>query len=102
MTAPVAASGRVAGVTGWEEKFPGDWRLTIGIYTLEAWESAATSCAYLCGIYSKGELVTGRNSVRLAQGESQEAFSLRVRILAEQALEAHLVEALAALRGTAT
>lgn len=100
MTAPVAASGRVAGVTGWEEKSPGDWRLTIGIYTLEAWESAATSCVYGFGVYNAGQRIAGDPHVYFTQGESYGAFSLRVRILAEKALEAHLVDALAALRGT--
>ena len=99
MTAPEAASGRVPGVTGWEEKSPGDWRLTIGIYTLEAWESPATSCVYGVGVYNAGQRVAGDAHVYFTQGETYAAFSLRVRILAEQALRTHLTEALAALGG---
>ena len=101
MTAPVAASGRVPGVTGWTGS-PGESTLDVGRYRIVVWRSRSFGdWSWRVSRY-ESSILSNHEELRAASGETRLATAIRVRILAEQALEAHLVEALAALRGTAT
>ena len=99
MSAPVATSGRVAGVTGWSGN-DGRAERRIGKFRIVVWYSTRAPGWFwdVDSVGSGGLLLSG-----YAEGEEKPgaAAGRRVRILAESALEAHLVEALAALRGTA-
>ena len=98
MTAPVAASGRVAGVTGWAG-ISVDARRQVGKYSLRVARSYCGGAWHYHVIVDR-DCVVASAPLRAKRGETNSATAIRVRILAESALEAHLVEALAALRGT--
>jgi hypothetical protein len=100
MTAPEATPGRVAGITEWIG-IPVDARRQVGQYTLRVARS-------YCGGAWHYHVIVGRDAIvasapiRAKRGETNLATAIRIRTLAESALEAHLVEALVALRGTTT
>lgn len=99
MTAPESTPGRVPGVTGWIGKHD-DAYLICGPFRVEVFRTAGDVTTIGWGLYTAGARLApaGRESDRA--GESRRDAIIRVRILAEQALAAHLTEALAALRGT--
>lgn len=99
MTAPEAASGRVPGVTGWTGA-PGESTLGVGRYRIVVWRSRTFGdWSWRVSRY-ESTILSNHEELRAAPGEVRLATAIRVRILAEQALAAHLTEALAALRGT--
>lgn len=100
MTAPAVASGRVPGVTGWVG-IPVDARRKVGQYSLRVARSYCGGAWHYHVIVDRDCLVASA-PLHAKRGETNSATAVRVRILAEQAFDAHLVEALAALRGTAT
>lgn len=94
---------RVPGVTGWSASLllpPANqwWTKKAGAYTLSTWtRSDGESCTWTVSI---GSATVDFHAVPRKAGEQDSDYSLRVRLLAEAALEQHLAAALAALRGT--
>lgn len=103
MTAPEATPGRVPGVTGWWGHLD-HATLDVGHYVLtvespELFLGLPDKWRWRVRIGPK-DIAGNKEPVMRTRAETTEHCAIRVRILAEQALEAHLVETLAALRGT--
>ena len=96
--AAAATSARVPGVTGWTGVAI-DGRRLVGPYSLRVARSYCGGVWHYHVIVDR-DCIVASAPLRAKRGETNSATADRIRTLAEAALEAHLVEALAALRGT--